>query len=136
VFFSHSRQVAKMTEDMQRAWLNYAEFFIREQRLKVSEFKQDIAAVALKEGDEQSDLMAYAIRIKTRLSQIEELKPPALSSPEGLPSVVTRGTKKANQAMKLLVGYAEGKKNLNAQQIHERGRAAIEWIEKLMEASE
>lgn len=136
VFFSHSVWIAKLQEPMQKAWLDYAAFFIHKQKLKVAEFKQDIQAVGQYTDDEKLDWMQYAIQNGMRLSQIKDLKPPSLSPPESLPQRVIKGKKTARREWKALEGFVDGKITLNGPQVQEKGRALIEWIQALMEASE
>lgn len=134
VFFSHHRHIAKMDEWLQRSWLEYADFFIRSYKLKVAEFKQDIAALDFVDTAERIDWMRDAMQTGVRLSQNPKLQPPALLPPP-LPTAVIRGKKSANQAMKALVNHTDGRITLSAQEIQEKGRAVIEWAQKLMEAS-
>lgn len=131
--FSHHRCVTKFEEDeaLQRAWLEYASVM----RPTVAEFKQDIGALDLKPVNERYDWMRYAVENKKRLSQIDELKPPALLTPKRIPRHIVEAKDTADRAWKEIDKFIKGRRDQDQEKVDQMIDKVERWLEDFRRAN-
>lgn len=133
VSISHCSKIASMEEPWQSHWISYV---VPRDTLTVSQLAEDIACLKRAPEREWVEWFNWAWHNPDRrFADEDELKPPAILVP-ALPVAVTEGREPAMKRLKALDAMVQGKKKLDREVIQREGRALIEWVQWLMEASE
>lgn len=133
VSISHCSKISNLEEPMQRAWLFYAE---QRPALRVAELGEDIRLLKVLIPARQREWLEWAsFNPDIRFADVPELQPSKPVIP-ALPAHITEGREETQKRLGKLAAFVQGKKKLTPDQIQQEGRAIIEWVQQLMEASE